>query len=125
MAVVVSCGLPEDYTEGGFCWLGDGRLRTRYNLFMPAKNLPTWREMNADTTPEVEAILFKLWRETPGWRKLEMMENLNRTAREVAIAGLKRRFPTASQAELTRRLASLLLGEELAFQVYGPYSNNR
>jgi hypothetical protein len=31
--------------------------------------LPTWREMNLDTTPEAEAILFKLWRETPAWRK--------------------------------------------------------
>lgn len=89
---------------------------------MSAKTLPTWREMNADTTPEAEAILFKLWRETPGWRKLEMMESLNRTAREVAIAGLKRRYPTATPAELTRRLASLLLGEELALQVYGPYA---
>ncbi|GJM39916.1 MAG: hypothetical protein DHS20C20_01980 [Ardenticatenaceae bacterium] len=87
---------------------------------MVAKRLPTWREMNADTSPEADAILFKLWRETQGWRKLEMMENLNRTAREVAMAGLKQRYPTASKQELKRRLATLLLGEELAMQVYGP-----
>jgi len=82
--------------------------------------LPSWREMNADTTPEAEAVLFKLWRDTPGWRKLEMMENLNRTARQLALAGLKHRHPTAPEEELKRRLAALLLGEELAAQAYGP-----
>lgn len=87
---------------------------------MIMKKLPSWREMNADTTPEAEAILLKLWRETPGWRKLEMMESLNRSARQLALAGLKHRHPTASEEELKRRLAALLLGEELATQVYGP-----
>ncbi|MCI0580172.1 MAG: hypothetical protein L0332_17980 [Chloroflexi bacterium] len=81
--------------------------------------LPTWREMNWDTSPEAEAVLFKLWRETPAWRKLEMMEGLNRTARQLALAGLRRRYPDASPEELRRRLADLVLGSELAAQVYG------
>ncbi len=63
-------------------------------------SLPTWRRMNADTTPEVEAVLFALWRETPGWRKWEMMEALNRSARELALAGLRSRHPQASADEL-------------------------
>jgi len=82
--------------------------------------LPTWREMNWDTSPEAEAVLFKLWRETPAWRKLEMMDNLNQTARQLALMGLRKRFPDASPAELQRRLASILLGEALAERVYGP-----
>ncbi|WP_420629961.1 hypothetical protein [Candidatus Leptofilum sp.] len=86
---------------------------------MATKRLPTWREMNADTTSEVEAIIFKLWRETPTWRKFELMEGLNRTARQLALAGLRRRHPNATKKELRRRLASLILGEELATQVYG------
>ena len=73
-----------------------------------------------DTSPEAEAVLFKLWRETPGWRKLELMEDMNRTVRQLALVGLKRRHPDASEEELRRRLADILLGEELAFQVYGP-----
>ena len=84
------------------------------------RHLPSWREMNKDTSPEVEAVLFKLWRETPPWRKLEMMEGLNRTARQLALIGLRRRFPNASTDELRRRLATMLLGEELATCVYGP-----
>jgi hypothetical protein len=82
--------------------------------------LPTWREMNLDTTPEAEAILFKLWRETPAWRKLEMMEHLNRMARQLALAGLRRRHPDAGPEELHRLLADMILGSELAAQVYGP-----
>ena len=82
--------------------------------------LPAWRQMNWDTTPEAEAVLLKLWRETPAWRKLEVMEGLNRTARQLALAGLRQRFPKASPQELHRRLAAILLGEEVASLVYGP-----
>jgi hypothetical protein len=81
--------------------------------------LPTWRQMNWDTSPEAEAVLFKLWREAPAWRKLEMMEGLNRAARQMALVGLRQRFPTATNKELRRRLASIVLGEELAARVYG------
>jgi hypothetical protein len=73
--------------------------------------LPTWREMNWDTSPEAEAVLFRLWRETPAWRKLEMMDSLNQGARQLALIGLRKRFPDASPAELQRRLATILLGE--------------
>jgi hypothetical protein len=75
--------------------------------------------MNWDTSPEAEVVLFKLWRETPAWRKLEMMEGLNHTARQLAVMGLRKRFPDASPEELKWRLATIVLGEEIAFQVYG------
>lgn len=85
-----------------------------------SSRLPTWRQMNRDTSPEAEAVLFGLWRETPGWRKWEMMEALNRSARELALAGLRQRYPKTTPDELRRRLADLLLGLELAAEVYGP-----
>jgi hypothetical protein len=85
------------------------------------RRLPSWREMNWDTSPEAEAVLFKLWREAPAWRKLEMMEGLNRTARQLTLVGLRQRFPDASPEELRRRLAAITLGEELAARVYGPF----
>lgn len=37
----------------------------------------------------------------------------------LALAGLRAQYPQATEAELRRRLASLLLGEELARRVYG------
>jgi hypothetical protein len=77
--------------------------------------------MNRDTTPEAEAVLFRLLRETPVWRKWQLMEDLNRTARELALAGLRRRYPEAGPDELRRRLADQLLGPALAAEVYGPW----
>ncbi|MCJ7623261.1 MAG: hypothetical protein MUO76_07140 [Anaerolineaceae bacterium] len=37
----------------------------------------------------------------------------------LALSGLRQRHPEASEGELHRRLASLLLGENLAREVYG------
>jgi hypothetical protein len=37
-----------------------------------------------------------------------------------ALSGLRSRYPHASEREIRRRLADLILGEELAAEVYGP-----
>jgi len=85
------------------------------------KRLPTWREMNRDTSPEVEEILFAYWRDTPVWEKWQRMAELNRAARLLALGGLRRRYPHATEAELRRRLADLILGPDLAAAAYGPF----
>ena len=48
-----------------------------------------------------------------------MLAQLNETGQMLALSGLRQRHPQASQVELQRRLATLLLGEELAATVYG------
>ncbi len=73
-----------------------------------------------DTPPETERVLFAMLREMPPWRKLEMVAQLNQAGRELALAGLQTRYPAATQDELHRRLADIVLGDELAAQVYGP-----
>jgi hypothetical protein len=73
----------------------------------------------SDTHPDMEALQIRLIREAPAWRKMEMLVSLNASARELALAGLRRRHPNASEAELRRRLADILLGQELATKVYG------
>ena len=73
-----------------------------------------------DTRPEAEAVLVQLTRQAPPWRKLQMMGQLNNSARTLMMSGLRERSPHASDTELRRRLADLVLGEELALQVYGP-----
>ena len=74
----------------------------------------------SDTTPEAEAVLFGLLREAPGWRKMQMMDQLNASVRTLLLSGLRERHPQADEAELRRRLADLLLGKELAEKAYGP-----
>ena len=78
------------------------------------KRLPTWREMHMDTTPEVEAIQFAFYRSAPTWKKLEMMSDLNRSMRTLAMSGLRKRHPNATPEELRYRLAELLYGAEIA-----------
>ena len=72
-----------------------------------------------DTSPAMEALQVQLLRTTPSWRKMEMLAGLNASARGLALAGLRQRFPHASDAELNRCLADLLLGPDLARKVYG------
>ena len=73
-----------------------------------------------DTHPEVEALLIRMLREAPSWRKLEMVDQLNQGVKLLAMAGLRERYPGESEVKLRRRLAGLLLGEELAIKAYGP-----
>lgn len=73
-----------------------------------------------DTTPEVERVLIDLLRRARVERKLEMLDQMNRTARELALMGLRARHPGAPDAQLRRYLADLLLGPELAARAYGP-----
>ena len=74
----------------------------------------------ADTTPEAEEILVRIYREMPAWRKIELVEEANRCARQLAMAGLRLRHPNEDVATLHRRLLGLLLGEETATCIYGP-----
>jgi hypothetical protein len=48
-----------------------------------------------------------------------MLAQLNASARLLALAGLRSQYPQASEAEIQRKLASILLGDELARKVYG------
>ncbi|HZM21836.1 MAG TPA: hypothetical protein VFC02_08835 [Anaerolineales bacterium] len=73
----------------------------------------------SDTHPKVEALQIQLWRQASPTRKMHMLAQLNASARMLALSGLRSRFPNATEVELRRRLATLLLGEELARKVYG------
>ena len=56
---------------------------------------------------------------SPG-RKVSLVEDANRTARRLALAGIGLRFPDASPSQRFRLLMDLLLGGELAAKAYGP-----
>lgn len=72
-----------------------------------------------DTHPKMEALQIQLWRQASPTRKMNMLAQLNASARLLALTGLRAQYPQATEAELRRRLASLLLGEELARKAYG------
>lgn len=72
----------------------------------------------SDTHPKMEALQIQLWRDASPTRKMNMLAQLNSSVRMLALAGLRSRFPNASEAELRYKMAVLLLGEELAQKVY-------
>ena len=73
----------------------------------------------SDTHPKIEQMQIELWRQASPTRKMHMLAQLNASARILALAGLRSRYPDATEIELRRRLADILLGEELARKVYG------
>jgi hypothetical protein len=78
------------------------------------------RTQALDTHAETERRLIELLRKASPTRKLALVIEANRTARALALAGLRERYPGASPVELKRRLADLWLGPELARKAYGP-----
>ena len=72
-----------------------------------------------DTHPKMEALQIQLWRQASPTRKMQMLAQLNQSARLLALTGLRAQYPQASEAELHLKLAGLLLGNELARKVYG------
>jgi hypothetical protein len=73
----------------------------------------------SDTSLEAAAVQIDIYRRMTPQRKLEIVEDANRTSRLLALAGLRQRFPDASAEELHLRLFHLVLGTELATAVYG------
>lgn len=78
-----------------------------------------------DTHPEVEERQLELLRRAEPWRKLEMVWQMNAAVRTMLMSGLRSRHPGEGPEILDRRLADLLLGPELARQVYGPLEVTR
>ena len=77
--------------------------------------------MPSDTHSKMEQIHLELMRQAPSWRKAYMLGEMFLTMKQLSYSGLRQRYPTATEAELRRRLADLLLGTELAERVYGPF----
>ena len=78
------------------------------------------RTQSPDTSPEAERVLIELLRQAPAWRKLGMVEDTNRSVKDLLLAGLRERFPQDPPRALLRRLADLWLGPQLAAAAYGP-----
>ena len=76
----------------------------------------------ADTSLEIEQLQIERLRQMPSWRKAELVAAMSQTVRTLAMAGLRQRYPQDTPAQRRRRLADLLLGPELACQVYGRFS---
>lgn len=71
-----------------------------------------------DTSPEVERQQIERWRQMSPAEKAAIVTGLTRAAREMAVAGIRQRYPEATPHEVFLRLGILLLGEDLARKAY-------
>jgi len=74
--------------------------------------------LSADTHPKMEQLQIELIRRMPSWKKISIVDGLNETVKTLADSGVKQRHPNATQKQIHRMLADLMLGAELAQKVY-------
>lgn len=75
--------------------------------------------LTEDTPPEIERIIINGYRQMTAAQKLQIMQDLQRSARLLALSEIRRQHPQASERELQLRLASRWLEPELLRKVYG------
>jgi hypothetical protein len=74
--------------------------------------------LTADTSPDIEERQARAWREMSPAQKAALISGLSRAARDLALAGVRHRYPNGSPREHFLRLAVVTLGLELARRAY-------
>lgn len=75
------------------------------------------RTLSADTPPAVEEMQLAIMARLPAWRKLELIAGLNALLSGLAMGGLRRRRPGATNGELWHHLDEQRLGAAAARQL--------
>lgn len=78
----------------------------------------TRRPLSHDTAPDVERLQIERWRTMAPEDKAAIVTGLTRAAYELAQAGVRHRYPSASPHEQFLRLALEVLGPDLACRAY-------
>ena len=74
--------------------------------------------LSLDTDGRAEARQIEIWRSLSSVERGALIDGASRAARQLALAGLRTRYPEATEPELIKRLATITLGRELACRVY-------
>jgi hypothetical protein len=77
-----------------------------------------YRPQSPDTDPAAERYLFDRLRGLPPWRKAEMLSASTDAAYELAMAGVRLRYPAATQGESRKRYAAIVLGREASMALF-------
>jgi hypothetical protein len=78
----------------------------------------TPKPLALDTPPDLERLQVERWRQMSPAAKAEIVTGLTQAAHDLALAGIRHRYPDAAPREQFLRLAILLLGRELACKAY-------
>jgi hypothetical protein len=77
-----------------------------------AMNLPL------DTTADAHDVQRNVYRRLGGAERVAILFRLSGLVRETAMAGIRRRHPSYDEAQVSRALRRLILGDEMMRQVF-------
>lgn len=78
-----------------------------------------YRTQSNDTSEDAERLQFEIWRAMSPREKAEIISRLCISVRELALAGLQVRHPSANEEELQMRLFAMTLDRETMLAAYG------
>ena len=78
----------------------------------------TYPAIGSDTSPEIEQRMIEHWRRASPDEKLDRMFGMAQLVNDLARAELRQRYPSASERELTMRLASRTLDRQTMIRVF-------
>jgi hypothetical protein len=74
--------------------------------------------LSADTTADIEQRQVDAWRRLSSVERLRLVSDATRAAMALSLAGIRRRYPKASDRECFLRLAAIRLGVDTTRQIY-------
>jgi hypothetical protein len=79
-----------------------------------------YRPQAHDTTEAIDRLVFEGFARMAPAARLALCARACRDLRELSMAGLRLRYPNASDRELRCRAGALALGRELTLRAFGP-----
>ncbi|MFY9557622.1 MAG: hypothetical protein WAV20_07845 [Blastocatellia bacterium] len=71
-----------------------------------------------DSDPETERVLIELTRAMPDWKKFRQIAALSDGCRRLAMVGLRERYPNATDDEVKKRFAALVLDRDTVIKMF-------
>lgn len=85
---------------------------------MSAGRSPSDAILSDDTARAAEDEQIRIWRALSTLKIAQVVQGASNAARTLAFAGLRDRYPNASERELVARFAAMTMGVSLARQAY-------
>ena len=74
--------------------------------------------LSTDTTAEIEQRQIEAWRRLSPLERLRLVSDTTRAVTNLSLAGIRRRYPHATERECFLRLAAIRLGVETTRRLY-------
>jgi hypothetical protein len=75
--------------------------------------------LSSDTTPVAHEVMVGLWRNMTPSRKMRIVLESNQMCDELALAGIRRQYPAATEHEQRMRLAARRIDRDLMIKAFG------